>query len=325
MVFVMVQWSRAMLMPRPSGEEAAAAPVTGWSPARRWGFAYLAVWALLIAAFLRFLERVGSRDTASLLLLLLVAAGWLGLNGLIIAFGRAIQRANERAAARAELEEPAAEEEEEVAPWEEAPAVEAPLEEPVPAPAPAPRSRLRGVLGTALTVLLFLLAVGIGEALPPLQRLHAWTLAHQEPLLWVTIPVGAIGFALFMGGIVALVLAGGQPMTREEIDELARRNRELAAGPALWRRSTYRTQGVAVGAQAEDSASFAEVKAAWRARAWQVSPRWRRMFLIMLGVALFVCGLLGSIFVIATAGVKLVIAGMFLYAVVRTAVAFSQA
>ena len=80
-----------------------------------------------------------------------------------------------------------------------------------------------------------------------------------------------------------------------------------------------------VGAEAEDSASFSEIKEAWRARAWTVSPRWRRMFLMLLAVALLTTGLFGSLFVVATAGIKLVLGGVYLYAVVRTAVAFSKA
>ena len=325
MVFVMVQWSAAMLAARPSQEEASSAPTAGWSPARRWGFAYLAVWALLIAAFLRFLDRAGSPGTArNLFLMLLVAAGWLGFNGLFIVFARALQRANERDAARTEVVEP---EEEAVEFAIEAAAAPAAVEpaETVEEPAPAPKSWVRRVLEQALTLALFLLAFGIGEALPPLQRLHVWTLAHQKPLLWITVPIGAIGFVLFMYVAVSMVLAKGEPMSREEVDEMTRRNREQAMGPALWRRSAYRSYGLTVGSEARDSASFSEVKAAFRARAWEFSPRWRQMFLMMVGSALLFCGLFGSIFVIATAGIKLVIGGAFLYAVIRTVVAFSRA
>lgn len=73
-----------------------------------------------------------------------------------------------------------------------------------------------------LRVTLFVIA--IGEALPPLhRRLHAWTQAHQQPLLAVTISLTAVGFVLLMGMAIHLVLAGGKPMSKREIDGLAAR------------------------------------------------------------------------------------------------------
>ena len=321
MVFVMVRWIAAMLPPPPR-EAAPIAPAEGWSPAWRWGFAYAAAWALLIVAFLRFLERVrpapGGRN---LLLMLLVAAGWLIFNWGFIVLLRALQRADEHAAERAreqeELyeEEPAAEEEEDVATEPEI--------EPAPAPPPTIGARIRGVLQTVLMLAGALLVIGVGEALPPLQRLHAWTAAHQKDLLAVTIPMGVIGLALFISGLVSLALFKNRAMSREEIDDLATRGFER--GPALWRRSSYSASGLAVGVSGEDSASFSEIKAAWRDGTWKVSPRWRRMFLVLLGVALFTTGIFGSIFVVAQAGMKLLLGGVYLYAVVRTAIGFARA
>ncbi len=321
MVFVMVRWTAAMLPPPPS-EESAAAPAEGWSPAYRWGFAYAAVWALLIVAFLRFLEQVRPAEPAGrkLLLMLLVAAGWLLFNWGFIVLVRALQRADERNAALAREEEelyeaePAAEEE--AAPAE-------PEIEPAPVPPPTIGARIRGVLQTVLMLVGALLVIGVGEALPPLQRLHAWTGAHQKAVLAVTIPLGVIGLALFISGAVSLALFRNRAMSREEIDDLARRGFERS--PALWRRSAYRSSGMAVGVSGEDSASFSEIKAAWRDGTWRTNPRWRRMFLVLFGVAMFSTGLFAAIFVVAQAGMKLLIGGAYLYAVVRTAVGFARA
>jgi hypothetical protein len=303
MVFVMVRWGRAVLEQPPRPEAV-----------RSWWVAYLAVWTLLVAAFLWFLRRAGSTTPGrDLLLMLFVAAGWLGFSYALVAFGRALQRTNERAAVRA-AEEP-----------EAPPAADRPLGEPAAPPARAPRSHLREILEQALSLIAALAAIAVGSVLPPLQRLHDWTQTHQRPLLWITIPLGAIGFALFIGCTVAMVLAQGEPISRQEIDEMDRRILERKLGPGRMRVSAFRNFGLVVGSQAEDGASFADIKQAWALRAWAFSPRWRRMFLMMLGTALLFFGLFGSFFVIAPAGVKLLLGGAFVYAVARTAAGFARA
>ena len=272
MVFVMVRWSSAMIALALPREEGAIEP-----PVSRWGLIYLLVWAALIAAFLWFLDAVGSEShLRNLVLMLRVAAGWLALNYLLIVFVRGIQRANLRQ--KVPVEEPAE--------WLPQPEP-APVE--LPAAPPAPRNKLRDFLLTVRTVVLALIVIAIGEALPPMQRLHAWVAAHDGPILAVTITAGVIGFALFMGGVVHMALTSGTPMSRRE------------------------------------SVTLAEVKAAWRVRAWQVSPRWRRIFLIQIGVALFAIGLFGSLFVLALPGLKLLLGGVIVYGVVRTVVAFIKA
>ena len=320
MVFVMVRWTSAMLAPTP-GEAAAIAPAEGWSPAYHWGFAYAAVWALLIVAFLRFLEQVRPAPAGrNLLLMLLVAAGWLLFNWGFIVLVRALQRANERDAATAREEEELYEEEPAV---EEETVAADPEIEPAPAPPATIGTRIRSGLRMVLMVAGALLIIGVGEALPPLQRLHAWTVAHQKTLLMVTIPMAVIGLALFISGIVILALSKGRAMSREEIDASTWRGRQQS--PALWRRSAYRSSGLAVGVSGEDTASFSEIKQAWKDGTWKTSPRWRRMFLVLFGVAMFSTGLLGSIFVVAQAGMKLLLGGVCLYAVVRTAIGFARA
>ncbi|HEX5714813.1 MAG TPA: hypothetical protein VF179_01565, partial [Thermoanaerobaculia bacterium] len=268
---VMVRWSSAMIALALPREQGAIEP--GMSPVSRWGLVYLLVWVALIVAFLWFLDAEGSEGhLRNLVLMLRVAAGWLALNYLLIVFIRAIQRANLRQ--KVPVEEPA-----EGLPQPEP----APVEQ--PAAPPAPRSKLRDVLLMVRNLILTLIVIAIGEALPPMQRLHAWVAAHDGPILAVTITAGVIGFALFMGGVIHMVLR----------------------------------------AQAQESVTLAEVKAAWRIRAWQVSPRWRRIFLIQIGVALFAIGLFGSLFVLAFQGLKLLLGGVIVYAVVRTVVAFIKA
>jgi hypothetical protein len=271
MVFVMVRWSSAMIALDRPREQGAIEP--GMSPVSRWGLLYLLVWVALIVAFLWFLDAEGSEGhVRNLVLMLRVAAGWLSLNYLLIVFARAIQRANLRQGAP--VEEPAE--------WLAQPEP-APVE--LPAAPPDLKSKLRDFLLMVRNVILVLIVIAIGEALPPMQRLHALVAAYEGSILAVTITAGVIGFALFMGGVVHMALR----------------------------------------AQAQESVTLAEVKAAWRVRAWQESPRWRRLFLIQIGVALFAIGLFGSLFVLSLPGLKLLLGGVIVYGVVRTVVAFIKA
>lgn len=301
MVHAMVRWSR-LLITRPRFR----------LPARE-SFLYALTWAALIGAFLVFLDRAGRTDAAShLRLMLLAAAGWLAFNLLLVALARALVRAQGSGARR-----------------QGPPASPASARDPEPAEIPPPAvSPNRRQLGDALrlvrNVALALIVIALGEALPPLQSLHAWTAAHQRPILTVTIAVAAAGFVLLMWMAIHLVLFGDQPATRQEIEALA--SRRLTARPALWRGSAHRAGGLlAVGAQGEDSATFSEVKEAWGLRAWRVSPRWRRIFAGLFGVAFLATGLFGTAFALAPAGLQLLLGGALLYAWVRAITAFVRA
>jgi hypothetical protein len=319
MVVAMVRFSQvALAVPSRRRDDAPPLAPGRRSPLALPGALYLASWAALIAAFLHLFAVLGDRHAArNLALMLLVAAGWLAFNGVLIAFGRAVERVAERQAAAA------------ASPGEAEPddAVDTVRTAPVPAaPAPGRRGgRLRAKLGQLACVAVVLAVVAGAEQVPALKALEALCAAHQRPLLAVTLALGAIGCVLFMGGTIHMVLTAGRPMSRREIERMERQSREQAAGAAVARRWVYRVPKAAVGAEAQDGATFAEIKAAWRARAWRVSPRWRRMFLMMLATALLAFGLFGSFIVIAPAGLKLILAGALVYAAVRTAWGFRQA
>lgn len=310
LVYVMVQWSRVAVslptlrLPKKGAPER--------RPAVRWSLAYATAWGALIAAYLALFNQLPSGDTfRNVALLVLVVSAWLAVNFILVVFIRALARTQGVEVSR----RPAP---------SRAPAVEPePAETPLrPAPPPI-RTRVLNALLLVRNVLLVLLVIAIGEALPPLQRLNTWTQAHQQTLLAVTISLTALGFILLMGMAIHLVLTRGKPMSRREVDGLAARR--LTAQPALLRRSAYRSRGIAVGAQAEDSATFSEVKAAWRARAWQVSPRWRRLFAGLIGTALLATGIFGLFVVVGPPGIKLLCGGTLLYAWVRSVSAFARA
>jgi hypothetical protein len=334
MTYVLVQWSRiaislpALRLP-PAGD-----PLR--RPAVRWSLAYAAVWGALFAADIALLRQMPSADARrNLLLIFLVMGGWLAVNLILVIFIRALVRAQGGQTSRHPESVVSAGRWRPLSRgkwgrWERGSGGEVGRAEPSLDTEPrserdigTPRARLGNALRTILNLLLALVVIAIGEALPPLHRLHAWTQAHRQTLLAVTISMTAVGFVLLMGMAIHMVLSRGTPMSKREIDALSARR--LTSRPALWRRSAYRSRGTAVGAQAEDSASFAEVKAAWRARAWQVSPRWRRLFAGLIGTALMATGMFSLFVVLGSPGIKLLCGGVLLYAWVRSVYAFARA
>jgi hypothetical protein len=282
-------------------------------------------------------------------LLLFVALAWFGFNAGWIALARALLRANARSAgladpftpggiaglpAAAGRSEPWASPAEghagepEAGRWTEEAGEGVGSTEAAAAAgreAPAPRPRWKRALSTAAWGAGAILVLAAGEALPPLQDLAGFMTLHRAWFLGPAIAAAALGFVLLVGGGVAMALASGQPMSRREIEQMERLRREAAAGPAVARVSAYKSWGPAVGAQGSDEVSFREMKLAWRGRAWRASRRWRRLFAMTAGGALLFFGLFGVCFVLAPAGLKLLIGLAVVYAVVQTARGFSRA
>lgn len=289
MVHAMVRFSRVMITRaerRP--EQGGALEPGGWTPALRWGTAYALLWAALVAAFLLLIEITGEEMTRKNVLLLAgIPAAWLAVNAVLIVFARAIIRANQRDFQAGRTRRVERDFEEEAAAAELA---GGDLLSGAAGPAwPEVRTvlgrKVRGLLASLATALAALVAIAVGEAIPPLKRLEAVMAARQGELLAVTVPLLAVGFVLFMAGIIHLVLTTSQG----------------------------------------DSATLAEVKAAFRARAWRASRRWRRLFVIMTGAALMTLGLFGTLIVVGTAGIKLLLGGALLYALVNVTAAFVRA
>ncbi|HLE84456.1 MAG TPA: hypothetical protein VJG13_08960 [Thermoanaerobaculia bacterium] len=166
-------------------------------------------------------------------------------------------------------------------------AAAAAISAPEPVPHASPRTRVRRALATGVFLAGVLLVIGVAEAVPPLVRIGAWTDTHRGPLLLATGILAGAGFVLFMGAVLHLVLT--------------------------------------VSAQGEETFTLAEVKAAWRARAWRVSPTWRRRFPLLAGAVLLTLGLMGIALALSPVGLKLVIAGFLVYATMRTLAALLRA
>jgi hypothetical protein len=317
MVGAMVQFTTALLAvdlhrrPPPAPH--------GVSPARFWGVLYAALWISLLAGFFHLFALLGGdgRRTRNVGFLVLFALGWLGFNALFIAFARALARVQQRTAPPTGRPRAAD--------------VGRTVADTEPSSLAGEEHTLRERLASAATLVAILALVAVGEAVPALKALEPLMDAHRRALLFVTVPLGVAGWLLLVGGGIYLVLSRGLPMSREEVEAMERRRpgERLAGGGrgavARWSGSVYRFHGVELGAEAREEASFAEVKAAWRHRAWRFSPRWRGIFTMAAGAAALTFGLFGSLLVIAPAGVKLLIAAALAYAVVRTASGFARA
>jgi hypothetical protein len=129
-----------------------------------------------------------------------------------------------------------------------------------------------------------------------------------------------------MGGIHYRIFSGaGKPMSHADLEDHLRRTRITAGRSYLARASTYRFKGASIGASFQDEFSVKEAKQAWKQRAWRISVRWRANFIVMAGVLLFTTGLCAFFVVVGTNGVKLLVGGALLYAMVRTIAAFARA
>ena len=71
--------------------------------------------------------------------------------------------------------------------------------------------------------------------------------------------------------------------------------------------------------------SFASVKQAWRLRSWRYHRRWRLLFAMMLGAMLLFFGLFGLMFMLGSAGVKLLFLLVMLYVLFQSLRGFSRA
>ena len=130
-----------------------------------------------------------------------------------------------------------------------------------------------------VTLFVVLLIVVAGQSIPALHRLDAALLPHRPMLQTVLIVLAGAGFAMFMGGILHLVLTKTTPES-EEI-------------------------------------SFAELKGAWQSGAWRESIRVKRFFVIGGGVLLAITAGVAAAVVFSPPGIKLLVLLVWGYAVVR--------
>lgn len=304
------------------------------SPRAFWAMVYALCWAgLLVLAGMLIATSEPHQRLHNLIVVAAVAGGWWCVQAAIIWLGRALARTNRSAPHRAPAAAGPAEDPEDVA---EPEAVDDSEEDDSIAPEPAtPHTPARSSVGkmrstvvSALWLLGALLFIGIGQGLAErsqtLQAADRFLNAHRALLLGITIGLAALGFVAFMGAILDLILTRGRPLSREEIEAMQARAL-VSRTPVLARASAYRFTGEAAGAGAHDQWTLGQMKQAWRTRAWRGSRLWKRRFIVCLGVLMLMLGLFGLIIVIGSWGVKLLVALVLSYALIRTAWAVYRA
>ena len=183
----------------------------------------------------------------------------------------------------------------------------------------------RMAVKVAVVLVLVFVAAVIVELAPPLQRLDQWMLTTETFLLVGNIAVIAIGLLLLIGSVVSLLMDSGTPMDHADIENQARSMRDAEAGPRAFRASSYRLCGKGAGSQGHDEFSFAQLKAAYSGGTLLRTPVWRRRLVAMIGAMAMFIGIVGLVLVISPMALKLLVAGVFLYAVIRMAVGLWQA
>ncbi len=182
---------------------------------------------------------------------------------------------------------------------------------------------MRRILGWIGPAALVLLAIVLAE-LPQIQQAGQTIDGYREPLLAATIGLAALGFTVFMGGLLSMLMASGTAMTHEEI-EGAISQRQGFGRATIWRVAAHRVFGAAAGQQATSEASFAGVKDAWRTGEWRRDTHWRRFFLVAAGALMLVYGLFGIILVVGPTHIKVLVAGVMAYATAMTVWGFARA
>lgn len=172
--------------------------------------------------------------------------------------------------------------------------------------------------------LVFCAAV-LAELLPGMKALDAWMLENEPVLLAITGGTVALGVFLLLGSVLSMLMQGGDPMSRGEIENHQRSMRDSFAGPRAWRASSYRLLGRGAGFQGHDEFSFSQLKAAFASGALLRAPLWRRRLCAICGGMLITFGVFGVVFVLALPPIKLIIAAAIAYACGRTVWALARA
>jgi hypothetical protein len=169
-------------------------------------------------------------------------------------------------------------------------------------------------------------AIIAGEILMPAIGLDRFIARHAAVLMAATIGTTAVGFVLFMGGILYRIFSGAtEAMTHLDVEDLSRSMLDSQRRPYVARASKYRFKGKSAGASFHEQFSIKDAKEAWRRGAWRDSLRWRSNFVIMGGALLLATGLFSIFVVIGTNGIKFLCAGAIMYAAARTIIAFARA
>lgn len=302
MVVAMVRFSLAVL-----DEEA--------SPARRktWGAIYLLLWVGIVITFVHFTMTTDPVNGArQALYVLVLPLGWFALHGLMLWFGVALQRSNERSEALK------AQSAQDYAVDSDAEEIDDDDAQPDAAAASTP-GRAARVLSMAWMPFAIVIVIA-GNQWTVLRSAHAALAPYRSMMVVASIAVIAAGFIIFMGGVIFIVLRGGRPMSHAEIEDLASQN----SGKTGYA-GRSRIYGKAVGSTASAEMSFSHFKKAWQNGQWKDNPMTETVAIMGSGTILLFLGTAGWITAAAPPGVALLFLMVFAYAIVRTINGFRAA
>ena len=189
----------------------------------------------------------------------------------------------------------------------------------------AVRTLTRWVARLALFFAALIAAGVIGELFPGLKALEAWMADLRMPLLFATGGGAIVGVFLLIGSMITMLMESGKPMSHTDVENQQRSMRDAAAPQRVWRASTYRLFGTGAGASGYDEFSFAQLKRAIESGSALRDPVWRRRLCAACGAMLIFLGLFGSFIVISPLALKLLLAVLVLYALVRITCGYMRA
>lgn len=182
---------------------------------------------------------------------------------------------------------------------------------------------MRRIRGWIVPAALVLLAIALSEV-PEVRQAGQTIDRHKEPLLAATIGLAALGFTVFMGGLLSMLMVSGEAMTHTQI-EAAISQRQGFGRATIWRVAANRVFGAAAGQQTSYEASFAGARDAWRTGEWRRDTHWRRFFLVAAGGVMLFYGIFGIILVVGPTHIKVLVAGVMAYATAMTVWGFARA
>jgi hypothetical protein len=175
---------------------------------------------------------------------------------------------------------------------------------------------IRNVLnGLALVAGLFLFALVV-DRIEPLKQLDAFLRNHAQPYITIALGVLLAGGALLGVAIVSALVGQDGPMSDEEAKEFMGRG-------SGWQVGVFR--GKASGRDARLEASFHDIKEAFRSGAWLRDSGWWPVCFGAIGLILAFLGGFGYFFIVGAPTVKVIVAAVVVYVIVRTSVEFAKA
>ena len=145
---------------------------------------------------------------------------------------------------------------------------------------------LTGILRILLVWVPLLIIAALVAQWPPVRALDATFAAERATLLAITLSATVVGFVLFMGGVLDLLISAGEP------------GRAAGAGETF---------------------TLGALRGAVTSGAWLRDATWRRRVVVTVGALLMAVGICGLFIVIGPGYLRVIMAAVLVYAAVQLA------